>query len=121
MRDEQAISKILDRLFESLACDFEPLDWDFENCHQSASQDATSPMTKPKTSRPVSGPEYPLGQLKTVTTRVRSDRPLLHMLPRISISDLKGWGLLQTGQTDCKDFDGYLMTRRCRRANGAED
>jgi hypothetical protein len=61
-------------------------------------------------------PAYRLGGLRTFTARVRSDRPLVHEVPRISISDLKQWGLLQVGQTNRRDFDGYSLTNR-RQAN----
>jgi hypothetical protein len=64
-------------------------------------------MKKPA-SRELLDFEHSIRHLKTITARVRSDRPLVHTMPGYSISDLKEWGLLQVGQTNRKDFDSGL-------------
>src|SRR5437773_512723 len=68
-------------------------------------------MKKPESSRGLLDFEYSIPHLKTITARVRSDRPLVHTMPRYSISDLKEWGLLRVGQTNRMDFDAeYSLT-----------
>jgi hypothetical protein len=49
--------------------------------------------------------EYSRVDLKKMTTRVRSTRPLVHQVPSYTITQLKEWGLLYIGQTNRHDFD----------------
>jgi hypothetical protein len=49
--------------------------------------------------------EHGREQLKNITARVRSTRPLVHQMPSYTITQLKQWGLLQIGQSNCHAFD----------------
>jgi hypothetical protein len=49
--------------------------------------------------------EHGREQLKNFTARVRSTRPLVHLMPSYTITQLRQWGLLQIGQANCHAFD----------------
>jgi hypothetical protein len=65
-----------------------------------------------KSSRKDPGFEYHRKQLKQITARVRSTRPLVHQTPSVSITQLRSWGLLRIGETNHRDFgeQSYVTT-----------